>query len=397
MKFLMRINKPINISISKKMGNRNVRPLLDNTDIGLWDWNIRTATLKISPSWLKFSNVNTDQAISVKQIRTFIHPDDADLVTQNITELIMGKKEYYMSDVRIKSNENKWIWVHNIAYILKKDKSGRPLRIYGISLNITWRKELEKSVILKEKQLKDSEKFETIGKIAGGIAHDYNNSLMGIIGFADLIEKETKCPDIAEYATQIIKAGNYSTHLTQNLLSFARKGNYLFSENDLCDILKEVLTQYESIKSKDIKIIKSLCIEKKRVRCDKSQISKILFHILRNAAEAMNNKGTISISTEITKTIPLRIDIQPGKTSIQNIKNGTYYQISITDSGEGISDNNLSYVFDPFFTTKDDFEHTGMGLAAAYGTVKAHHGYISADNDLQGGAIIKIFLPALAD
>ncbi len=240
-----------------------------------------------------------------------------------------------------------------------------------------------------EEQLRQATKMETIGRLAGGVAHDFNNLLGGIIGYTDLLLMNLPGDDqrLRSFAMAILEAAQRAAGLTQNLLTFSRKGSMRDVPVDMHQAISDVIGILERTIDRRITISRRLEASQTKVTGDPSQIQSAILNLGVNARDAMQHGGTLEFSTS-----NVTID-QSATDGEMPLESGTYVSISVSDTGVGISDTVRPHLFEPFFSTKPAGEGTGLGLAAVYGTVKAHHGRITIDSRPGHGTRFTIFLP----
>jgi nitrogen-specific signal transduction histidine kinase len=246
--------------------------------------------------------------------------------------------------------------------------------------NITHIKQLEE-------QLLQAQKMKAIGTLAGGIAHDFNNLLMAIQGRVSLLlldthEGEGRHTHLKKMEGHIRRAAD----LTNQLLGFARGSQYELLETDLSSLIKKELDMFARTR-KDIVIHQSYPPPPCRAKIDRAQIRQVLINILINATQAMPDGGTLNVKTEtvwLTQLDNKPLEIPPGH----------FTRISITDTGVGMDHGTRQRIFEPFFTTRTMGRGTGLGLAAAYGIVRHHGGFINAYSEEGQGTTISVYLPA---
>lgn len=240
-----------------------------------------------------------------------------------------------------------------------------------------------------EERLRQSQKMETVGQLTGGVAHDFNNMLSGVIGGAELLlEKVKNEDDLKKHVDMIIEAAERASNLTSRLLDFSRKGKMISSPINIHTSIKDTCQLLERSIDRSIKITTKLNAANTTVMGDPVQMQNIVLNLSLNARDAISGEGEIRISTE-----QVEIDDFFCQRSVFNIESGSYIEISIADNGSGISDEIMDKIFEPFFTTKEIGEGTGLGLSAVYGSVKDHKGDIRVYSDLGKGSVFKIYLP----
>ncbi|CAD7842543.1 MAG: PAS/PAC sensor hybrid histidine kinase [Olavius algarvensis Delta 4 endosymbiont] len=260
------------------------------------------------------------------------------------------------------------------------DHEGKP---YGILVSLRDISEHKKLTA----QLQHAERMEAIGTLAGGIAHDFNNLMMGIQGNVTLmlLDTDEHSQNFKKLASieKMIQSGS---RLTRHLLGYARKGQYEIRPIDLNLLVQETAETFGRTR-REVHIHEELNARPCAIKADRSQIEQVLINIYINAADAMPGGGDLYLETEnVTHTDMRNRPYAP--------KPGRYVRLQITDTGTGISESTIERIFDPFFTTKEMGRGTGLGLASAYGIVKAHGGYIDVNSDIGHGTTFTIYLIA---
>jgi signal transduction histidine kinase/ActR/RegA family two-component response regulator/ligand-binding sensor protein len=256
-----------------------------------------------------------------------------------------------------------------------------------LTLNITNHRRAEEEKKLLEAKLQRAQKLEAIGTLAGGIAHDFNNLLTGIQGNVSLMLMDI---DFAhpyfERLKNIEKQVQGGARLTSRILGYARKGKYEVKPIDLNQLVKEVSDTLGSTR-KEVKIHQELAEGLFAIEADQGQIEQVLLNLFINAADAMPYGGNLFL-----KTVNVTSEDMRGK--LYEPKRGGYILLTVTDTGTGMDRNTIERIFDPFFTTKEMGRGTGLGLASAYGIIKAHSGYIDVESKKGHGTTFRIYLPA---
>jgi len=263
---------------------------------------------------------------------------------------------------------------------------GREL-FFAVSKDITNQVEAEKENEKLQEQLKHSQKLESIGQLAGGIAHDFNNQLAGILGYAELLSRNINDEKLKKYADRIQQGAQNGAKLTQQLLSFARKGQYVLEVLDLNEILDEIVGILSHTIDKRIQIVLKKNVGFPTIHGDFNQIQNALLNISLNARDAIAGAGCISIETRM-----MTIDEQDQR-PLFDLSPGSYICIRISDDGSGIEESIQKRIFEPFFTTKGVGKGTGMGLSAAYGAVKHHGGDLLVESSIGTGSDFYVYLP----
>ena len=239
-----------------------------------------------------------------------------------------------------------------------------------------------------ESQLRQAQKMEAVGQLAGGVAHDFNNLLQVILGNLDFVlEDERPSAPLAATLHEVRHAAERAADLTRQLLAFSRQQIMQPVHIDISDVVQDVLKILRRVIGEHIE----LCFiprDHDGVVCiDKGQIEQVLMNLCVNARDAMPNGGRLTIETEDVRIDRAYCLEHPWAAE------GRYVVISVSDNGEGMDSETLSHIFEPFFTTKEVGRGTGLGLATVYGIVKQHHGLIHVYSEPGAGAVFKVYLP----
>ena len=254
------------------------------------------------------------------------------------------------------------------------------VRTWGITRDVTERKHLEE-------QLRNAQQLEAIGRLAGGVAHDFNNILSIIMGHAELLLASGVEERLRLGLEQMRRAGERAASLTQQLLAFSRKQVLQPRVLDLNETVADVQKMLSRVIGEDIELIARLHPSLKMVKADPSQIEQVLINLAVNARDAMPNGGKLAMETsnlELGEDAARDTDLAPG----------SYVMLRVSDTGNGMDAATLSHVFEPFFTTKAVGKGTGLGLSTVYGIVKQSGGSIQAESELGRGTLFRIHLPA---
>jgi len=250
-------------------------------------------------------------------------------------------------------------------------------------------RDISKEELLRQ-QLHHSQKMEAVGRLSSGIAHDFNNMLAGIMMAADHLEGEVSGENL-EMVEAIQQTGERAAKLIRQLLDYGRKGKYRSSRISLHTLIHQSLILLKRTLPKSIRISINEEAYNSFFEGDDSQIQSCLTNLAINAAHAMPTGGMLRFSTA-----NVYLDSLFCQNISHEMKPGQYIKLDVTDTGVGIPPENLPRIFDPFFTTREQGEGSGLGLAAVYGVVESHGGYIEVESQDGKGTTFHIFLPALS-
>ncbi|MGL1891465.1 MAG: response regulator [Spirochaetaceae bacterium] len=309
----------------------------------------------------------------LKTISKYTHTLDLDKIGLKLT---LNRKE------SVEIDELSQV-VHSINTMQERLKNG-----------ITKRKQAEEEKINLQDQLQQSRKMDAIGQLAGGVAHDFNNMLTGIIGAAQLLQNPIRNLDEKglAYVEMILDASNRASDLTTKLLAFGRKGKIISTSIDIHTIVDDTLALFNRSIDKKIRISASKNAEQSTVIGDNTALQNSLLNLGINASHAMPDGGELTIETR-----NIILNNNYCNSSPFDISEGNYIEITIRDTGNGITPDNINKIFEPFFTTKKQGEGTGLGLASVYGTIQDHHGVINVYSEIGIGTVFNLYLPCSDD
>jgi len=274
---------------------------------------------------------------------------------------------------------------------LLQDEADNPIGMIGTLRDISERKQLEEEKKKIEAQLIQAQKMEAIGKLAGGVAHDFNNILQTIIGYSDFVLTEiSKNHPFYNDIKEINQAGHKASALTRQLLTFSRRQIAEMKAVDLNTIVRNLEKMLRRLIGEDIHLKTVLDSKLEQVKADSSHMEQALINIAINARDAMPKGGRLTITTKNTF-----IDEAYCKTNPQACS-GMFVTLSISDEGTGMDKEIMQHIFEPFFSTKKIDEGAGLGLSIVYGIIKQHNGWVNVYSEPGEGTVFRIYLPVLS-
>lgn len=357
--------------------------------IGSWVWHVPSSRLEWSDELYSIFGVaregfDGDQG---KVVSELVHPDDRERIerwNQAVLDLAHPPPMEFRIVRRDGSVRSVWGECGEIDY----DGEGAPLVVRGIIQDITERKRVEAERRRLESELHTAQKLESIGKLAGGVAHDFNNMLLVIQGHAELamMHSPPGSPVHAHLET-IHLATRKSSDLTRQLLAFARKQIVEPKDVDPNAAIENLLKMLRRLIGENIRIAWNPQPDAWKIRVDPGQFDQILTNLCLNARDAIDGAGTISIET-------LNREIHPeDRFASKGVRPGQYVSIAVSDDGSGMDAATLSRIFEPFFTTKEPGAGTGLGLATVYGATRQNNGHIDVRSEPGKGTEFTILLP----
>jgi hypothetical protein len=266
------------------------------------------------------------------------------------------------------------------------DEIGNLAAAFNNMVNSLKKRDTEKEEL--QDKLRHSQKMEAIGTLAGGVAHDFNNILMAINGYGTMIQIELEeGSKLWSYADQIVKAGDRAANLTHRLLAFTRKQIIAPRAVIIDEAISNIENMLTRLITEDINLRLNLDARDAVVVVDPGQLDQVLLNLVANSRDAMPQGGTIVITTNI-------VNLEDDFVKRHDQENtGKYVQVTVSDSGAGITKAVMEKIFDPFFTTKEVGKGTGLGLSMVYGIIKQHNGIIEVVSEIGKGSSFRIYLP----
>ncbi|MFZ5949317.1 MAG: PAS domain S-box protein [Candidatus Rifleibacteriota bacterium] len=309
--------------------------------------------------------------MNIGEINT-LSPED---LKKALTSASSGLKNYFEFSHRRADDSIREVEV----FIGSIELGGRSL-LYSIIHDVTERKKIEG-------ELRQAQKMETVGRLAGGVAHDFNNMLSVISGYAEFaLEQVESGSPVKKYLGEIIKATNRSIDLTRQLLAFARKQTIYPQVVSLNDRVEDMLKMLRHLIGEGIKLVWLPESGLWPTKIDPTQVEQILANLCVNARDAIKGIGKICIETA-------NFSVDEEQAGQNSIPTGDFVLLKVVDDGCGIPKENLVNIFEPFFTTKDLNSGTGLGLATVFGIVKQNGGFIKVDSEVGQGTTFRVFLP----
>ncbi len=364
------------------------RSVANSAPAFIWMCNAAGETTFRNDAWLAFTR-HTASGLAPTNWHSHIHPDDKERCQAEFTRHIGARSDYTM-EFRLRDADGHYRVILDHGKPLH-GHDGAFTGFIGVSFDITDLRRVEQERQSLDQKILEMQKLESLGVLAGGIAHDFNNLLTGILGNASLARHELPTGVAGDQLAQIEQAARRAAELCRQMLAYAGKGRFVVQQLDLNALLTDMRSLLQLSIGKKVNLRLRLGDALPAVHADATQLRQLLVNFVVNASEAIGDRtGSISLATGLMRA---GREYLSQSRFANDLPEGEYVYLEITDDGCGMNRETLARIFDPFFTTK--FTGRGLGLAAAIGIVRGHSGAIKVYSEPGRGTTFKVLLPAV--
>lgn len=356
------------------------------THMGSWEWDIINNEITWSDELCRIYGLESGQIEpSFEYFLSLLNEDTKIVVTDSVDKALAGKAEYNNEfQITLKNGKERIVSAQGIVI---RDQDGKPVQMIGTTQDITERKQAEYEKEQLQRELQQSQKMDALGKLTGGIAHEYNNMLAIMIGFSELLKTSLKeQPKLFKYAKEIQYAGNRAAKLTSKLLTFSRQKTPEAKSINLNTLLHKQQHMLEKTLTVRINLKLNLQENLWNVWLDEGDMEDAIINMSINAMHAIEGSGQLTVQTSNQQLN--QVDAES-----LGLMSGDYVLLSFTDTGCGMNEETKEKIFDPFFTTKGLEEGTGLGLSMVYGFVQNSSGTIKVDSESGQGSQFTFYFP----
>jgi PAS domain S-box-containing protein len=319
-----------------------------------------------------------------------IHPEDLEAARKVFLKALKTTRSY-VREHRIRKKTGEISWVQGRGQIFLDDQ-GEVDYVSGLLFDISERKQAEEALCQSEEQLRQAVKMEAIGRLAGGVAHDFNNIMTAIRGHGELLLQSLEAEDPRRGdVADILQAATRAASLTRQLLAFSRQQVCQPRVLDLNEVVENLDKMLKRVIGEDIDLVFVPGPGLGQVRADPGQMEQVIVNLAVNARDAMPRGGKLTLETANVELDGEYAGQHPG------VAPGRYVLLAVSDTGGGLDAEAKAHLFEPFFTTKEPGQGTGLGLSTVYGIVKQNRGHITVYSEPGQGATFKVYLPRLED
>jgi PAS domain S-box-containing protein len=355
------------------------------TNDAVYEWDTETNLFEWSDGMRELFGYEAHEIEnSPNWITERVHPDDVERITETFAEAFKSGADRWQQPYRLQRKDGKYAAVEGRAYIIR-GSDGVPNRVIGAITDRTQHQSLEE-------QLRQSQKMDAVGRLAGGVAHDFNNILTVIRMSSEFLLEDL--PDASESiheANEILRAADRAAALTRQLLAFSRHQVLNPRVVVLNDVVEGIAGMVKRVVPENIAVTTDLAPRLDAVKADTGQLEQVIVNLVINAADAMPAGGKLEI-----RTSNVEVDAAFSATHL-GVSPGDYVCLTVSDTGHGMNKETVERIFDPFFTTKPVGKGTGLGLATVHGIVTQSGGKIWVYSEPGHGTTFKIFIPRSAE
>ncbi|MCS6866131.1 MAG: PAS domain S-box protein [Gemmataceae bacterium] len=357
------------------------RGIFENTSAGVSLTDAEGRFMSCNPAFAAMVGRSMEELLRLTPA-AITHPDDYPGQLALMDEVLAGHRDRFTYPKRYIRPDGETVWVE-LSFAAIRNAAGQYEYGLGVSVNVTERR-------LLEEQLRQAQKMEAVGQMAGGVAHDFNNLLTAVLGNLSLVRLPDDDPNRPLLAA-VEQAATRAADLTRKLLGYARRNQLVFAPVEPWDALNEVASLLRRTVDPRIQLVVQVAPNCPAVHADPTLLAQALMNLCLNSRDAMPQGGTLTLAAE---PIELRAD-DPLPAGWDDLSPGTYVRFTVADTGEGMSEAVLTRIFEPFFTTKGIGKGTGLGLPMVHGIVKQHHGWITVHSRVGEGTRIDLHLPVV--
>jgi PAS domain S-box-containing protein len=361
-----------------------LRLALDAARMGIWYWSVESDALVWDDNLRALYGLTPAQPVGgYEEFIGRVHPDDRQFVSDSVARALRegGSLDY---EFRILLPDGRVRWIADQGRV-ERDQDGRPRYLTGVCMDVTDRRSAEE-------RLRQSHRMESVGRLAGGVAHETNNQMSVVIGAADFVLRRSDVPDAVRMDVEHIRqAAERTSAITAQLLAFSRRQILRPVLLDLPSLVARWESVLRRVMGEDCAVIVRAREGVAPVRADPGQLEQVLLNLALNARDAMPRGGTLTVEVFSAALSDEYLARRPDI----SIRPGRYVVLAVSDTGHGMDPQTLSHAFEPFFTTKGVGHGTGLGLSTVYGIVKQSEGYVWAYSEPGKGSTFKLYLPAV--
>jgi len=377
--------------IAELLRTRNL--LADAGNVGLWEWDSARGTFTVSVSGLQMLGYDNNGPASPSNWLALLHSEDAPVILAQIRACIVDMPAGIEANCRLRHANGSWrrIQLRGRAIL---EENGAPCRLVGVASDLTAKEQVANERQHLQDRLLESQRTESLGLLAGNIAHDFNNLLSGVLTNAELalLDLPPNAP-LARRIEQMRHAAVRMADLSREMLAYSGRGAFNVGHVDLNVLVRDMSHLITASISKRVRLVYEFAPTPVIIEAESTQIRQVVMNLITNASDSMEQRsGIITLSTGIVEARATDFSDVPWA---GELREGFYSYFEVQDTGCGMTPETIRRMFEPFFTTKP--RGRGLGLAAAHGIIRNHHGALKVTSEPGRGTTFRVFIPLAAD
>ncbi len=381
-KLLESITDMLEVALERRLAHDRLELAVASTGLGVWEWELGSQRLVWSVELERIAGLAPRSFPGTYEaFIALVHPDDVATLASAIRRAREDRNsgDRFAFEYRFVRPDGAIRWVESIGRMFR-DATGAPVRWLGTASDVSERRRLED-------ELRHAQTMDAIGRLAGGVAHDFSNLLTVIVSNCEFMEMDAQHDPVAlERIKEIHSAAESAATLTRQLMSFSRKSALQPHAVDPVLFLDRMVPLLKRIVGPDIELVTTIGDDVGSIRVDSGHLERVLLNIVLNARDAMSGGGTLTIEVHDH-------ELDPERAHLADLKPGPYVAWRVRDTGTGMNLETMARIFEPFFTTKPPGRGTGLGLATVFGIVRQSGGHITVDSTLGRGSTFTLLLP----
>ena len=359
---------------------------------GTWEWYVQSGKTVFNERWAEIAGYALEelQPVSIRTWTDICHPEDLKRSNELLELHFAGQLPFYECDCRIRHKDGHWVWVQDRGKVVEWSEAGMPVLMTGTHVDITQRKLAEAENAAMETQNRQRQKAESLGRMAGAIAHHFNNQLQAVMGNLELaVEDLVQGINPDKVLARAIQSTRKAADVSALMLTYLGQTSGKQEPMDLSEICRRNLPMLRAAMPNHVMLDSDLPVSGPVINANSTLVLQVLTHLVTNAWESIPDKGAVrlSVKTVSPEAVPevnrFPIDWKP--------RNKAYACVEVSDSGRGITEMDIEKLFDPFFTTK--FTGRGLGLSVILGIVRATGGAVTVESAPGQGSAFRIYFP----
>jgi PAS domain S-box-containing protein len=380
----------------KKEGER-LNDILQGTRAGTWEWFVSTGETRFNERWAEIVGYTLAelQPVNIRTWMDLCHPEDLKRSEALLQSLFSGDSDYYECEARMRHKGGHWVWVQDRGKVVEWTAEGKPRRMTGTHIDVTERKQLEAEHRSLEQRLQQIQKAESLARMAGAVAHHFNNMLAVILGNLEMAREELSSEERAlSNIAEAYKAARRAADISRLMLTYLGQDPAPRHPLDLSAVCRSGLESRRADIQKGCRLKQDLPEPGPVITGNAAQMKQVLDVLVENAWEALAERPEGVMIVSVGAADSSDIGKIPRFPADWIASDRAYARLTVTDNSDGMDEETIGRIFDPFFTTK--FTGRGLGLPAALGIVKAHGGCVTVESSPGRGSVFRVFLPLSA-